>query len=114
MHIIKSQRIKTEKFKNRNLNSGGKKNHLEAGVRIEFPTRLCPDIGGYHKDLKLLFGDARTYCLCKNGKVALYRIDEVCFTEGYFTSESLTDLTNIGILVRLKPSSHSNKILYEI
>ena len=61
-----------------------------------------------------MFGDARTYCLCKNGKVALYRIDEVCFTEGYFTSESLTDLTNIGILVRLKPSSHSDKILYEI
>jgi len=93
---------------------GGKENHLEVGVRIEFPTRLCPNIDKYHKDLKLLFGDARTYCLCKNGKIALYHIDGVCFTEGYFTSESSTDLTNIGILVRLKPSSHNNKILYEI
>jgi len=93
---------------------GGKKNHLEAGVRIEFPTRLCPDIDKYHKDLKLLFGDSRTYCLCKNGKIAIYNIDEVCFTEGYFTPKSSTDLTNIGILVRLKPSLHNDKILYEI
>ncbi len=93
---------------------GGKENHLEVGVRVEFPTRLYPDIDKYHKDLKLLFGDARTYCLCKNGKVALYHIDGVCFTEGYFTSEPSTDLTNIGILVRLKPSSHNDEILYEI
>jgi len=93
---------------------GGKENHLEVGVRIEFPTRLCPDIDKYHKDLKLLFGDARTYCLSKNGKIALYHIDGVCFTEGYSTFEPSTDLTNIGILVRLKPSSYNDRILYEI
>lgn len=99
---------------NSKLNLNGKENHLEVGVRIEFPTRLCPDIDKYHKDLKLLFGDARTYCLSKNGKIALYHIDGVCFTEGYSTSEPSTDLTNIGILVRLKPSSYNDRILYEI
>jgi len=93
---------------------GGKKNHSEVGVRVEFPTWLCPDIDRYHKDLKLLFGDARTYCLCKNGKVALYHIDGGCFAEGYFNPESSTDLTNIGILVRLKPSLHNDEILCEI
>jgi len=99
---------------NSKFDLGGKETHLEVGVRIEFPTNLYPHIDKYHKDLKLLFDGARTYCLCKNGKVALYNIDGVCFTEGYFAPELTTDLTNVGILVRLRPSSHNEKILYEI
>jgi len=99
---------------NSKLDLNGKENNLEVGVRIEFPTKLCPDIDKYHKDLKLFFDDARTYCLSKNGKIALYNIGGICFTEGYYNPKISSGLTNIGILLRLKPSPQNEKILYEI
>ena len=99
---------------NSKLNLNGKENHLEVGIRIEFPTKLYPDIDKYHKDLKLFFDDARTYCLCKNGKIALYNLEGMCFTEGYYNPKISSGLTNIGILLRLKPSPQNEKIVYEI
>ena len=102
------------KLLNSKLNLNGKENHLEVGVRIEFPTKLYPDIDKDHKDLKLFFEDARTYCLSKNGRIALYNIEGICFTEGYSDPKISSGLTNIGILLRLKPSPQNEKVLYEI
>jgi uncharacterized FAD-dependent dehydrogenase len=94
------------------LNLGGKENYLDVGVRLEFPTDLYPDIIKYHNDLKLLFNDARTFCVCKDGKVAPYLLEHIFFTEGYYNPKDRSGFTNLGIIVRLKPSGQ-NEIIYD-
>lgn len=99
---------------NSELNLGGKYNYLDVGVRLEFPTHLWQDMSKYHNDLKLVFKDARTFCVCKDGKVAPYCLHDVLFTEGYCDTECQSGLTNLGILVRLAPSEQNETILDEI
>lgn len=89
---------------NKILHLNGKDNILDIGVRIEFPTSLFPNISKYHFDLKLLFNNARTFCVCEGGKVAHYVLNKTFFTEGYFNSKEITKYTNLGILIRLEPS----------
>ena len=96
------------------LSLGGKENQLDVGVRLEFPTDLYSDINKYHNDLKLLFNDARTFCVCKNGKIAPYFLEGVYFTEGYYNPMCRSGLTNLGILIRLKPSPQNKLIFDEI
>lgn len=99
---------------NSKINLGGKENHLDLGVRLEFPTNLYLDINKYHNDLKLLFNDARTFCVCKDGKIAPYFLEDVYFTEGCDNSIHRTNLINLGILIRLESSSQNKLIFDEI
>ena len=99
---------------NTKLNLGSKENHLDVGVRLEFPTDLYSDINKYHNDLKLLFNDARTFCVCKDGKIAPYLLEGVYFTEGYYNPMCRSGLTNLGILIRLGPSPQNKLIFDEI
>lgn len=69
---------------NTRLGLGGKENHLDIGARLEFPVDLWPDITKYHNDLKLLFNGARSFCICRGGKIATYLLEDVLFTDGYF------------------------------
>ena len=96
------------------LNLGGKENFLDIGVRLEFPINLYQNISKYHYDLKLLFNDARTFCVCSGGKVAHYLLNDIFFTEGYFNPIERTNFTNLGILIRLKPSTENELIIKEV
>lgn len=99
---------------NTQLNLRSKAGQLDVGVRLEFPTELFPEITRYHNDLKLLFNGARTFCVCKDGKLAPYVIEGVFFTEGYFDSSNRSGLTNLGIITRLGPSNQNKIILEDI
>ncbi len=90
------------KYLNNKLNLKGIENYMDVGVRIEFPIDAYPDIDVYHKDLKLLFDNARTFCVCKGGKVITYHINGIHFTEGTIYSD-YTEFTNLAILVRIDP-----------
>lgn len=91
---------------------GSGKYHMDVGVRLEFPAELYPEIDRCHKDLKLLFDNARTFCVCKNGKIASYRYKELFFLDGFLDPRYKTGFTNLAIIVRLSPS-HRNKELFE-
>jgi|GEM_PF-1771379 len=99
---------------NSKFNLRGKENHIDIGVRIEFPTELQPGITKYHNDLKLLFDNARTFCVCKNGKIAPYFFEGMFFTEGYYNPVCESGLTNLGILLRLEPSKQNEIIVDDI
>lgn len=99
---------------NGDFNLGGKENHLELGVRLEFPKEIFPDIDKYHKDLKVLFGDFRTYCACKEGTLAPYYLNRMYRVDGYYDPANKTNFTSIGIMLRLKPSTSNSQILNEI
>jgi len=99
---------------NSKLNLCGEENHLDVGVRLEFPNDLYENMNIYHNDLKLLFTDARTFCVCRNGKIAPYRFEDMFFTEGYYDSRYKSGFTNLGILVRLRPSKQNRTIFEEI
>jgi len=96
---------------NTELNLAGKENHLDVGVRLEFPTDLFPDITKFHNDLKLIYGNARTFCVCKDGKIAIYLLEDMFFTDGYCSTKSASGFTNLGITVRLQPSKRNSAIL---
>lgn len=95
------------------INVTPKQYHLDIGVRLEFPTDLYPNIDECHKDLKLLFDDARTFCICKDGKIAPYRYEDVFLLEGYFSPMHETGFTNLSIMIRLKPSWRNEKLFDE-
>ena len=97
---------------NAHLDLSGKGGQLDVGVRLEFPTNLLPPVAWYHGDLKLLFKNARTFCVCKDGSIAPYVIDGVFFTEGRFSLRNSSGLTNLGIVKRYEPSDR-NRILLE-
>jgi uncharacterized FAD-dependent dehydrogenase len=96
---------------NTKLNLAGKENHLDVGVRLEFPTNLFPDITKFHNDLKLIYDNARTFCVCKDGKIAPYLLEDVFFTDGYSSTQSASGFTNVGITLRLQPSKRNRIIL---
>jgi len=85
-------------------------NKIDIGFRIEFPTELWEKIDDFHNDLKLHFLESRTFCLCKNGKVISYRINNTQFSEGYLDIENPSGKTNISILFRIKESGKNYDI----
>ena len=99
---------------NRKFNLGGEENHLEIGVRLEFPTEIYSDIDKYHNDLKLLYNDIRTFCVCKGGKLAPYYLNDMFILDGYYDPANKTNFTNLAIMLRLKPSEQNNQILDEV
>jgi len=99
---------------NKKLNLGGENNNLDIGVRLKFPSRFCPNISKYHNDLKLLFKDARTFCVCKNGRVSAYSLNDIFLTEGSSNPVKKSSFTNLAILVRRKPSIVNNVLFSSI
>lgn len=99
---------------NTKLDLKGSENHLEVGIRLEFPTELFSEINKYHNDLKLLFNDARTFCVCKDGKIAPYRFEDVFLVDGYYNPSHITGFTNLAIMIRLKSSDQNEAIFNEI
>jgi uncharacterized FAD-dependent dehydrogenase len=99
---------------NKKLNLGGKENQLEIGVRLEFPQKIYPDIDKYHNDLKLLYKDIRSFCVCKGGKLAPYYLDDIFIIDGYYNPAEKTNFTNLAIVLRLESSNKNDKIFYEI
>ncbi|MFQ6060745.1 MAG: hypothetical protein ACE5KV_05570 [Thermoplasmata archaeon] len=99
---------------NAKLGLDGEENHLDVGVRLEFPTELVPDLSRPHGDLKLTFGDARTFCVCRDGKIAPYLLGDTYFADGHLALDYQTGLTNLGILVRLPPSGENEGISEEV
>jgi uncharacterized protein len=75
-------------------------NTCDIGVRLEFPTSVWPDIDSCHKDLKLHFLNARTFCVCKDGLLAPYRVDNVFLLEGHADPDMRTGFTNLALTVR--------------
>lgn len=88
-------------------------NHLEVGIRLEFPSSIFPDIDKFHNDLKLIYGDLRSYCVCKDGIIAPYFKNNVTFLDGYGGNDTIKGFTNFGINLRL-PISRNNKKYSEI
>ncbi len=99
---------------NAKWNLSGGENHLEAGIRLEFPTELFSGINKYHNDLKLLFNNARTFCVSKDGKLAPYCFDGIFIVDGYYNPTNITGFTNLAIMVRLKASGQNEAIFNEI
>jgi uncharacterized FAD-dependent dehydrogenase len=99
---------------NADLKLQGKENFLDVGVRLEFPTEIFPDVWKYHNDLKLVFGNARTFCVCREGRIVQYFIEGVCCTEGFCSNYGKTGLTNLGIIVRFNQPTRGNDIFKDI
>ena len=72
----------------------------DVGVRLEFPTSVWPGIDQNHNDLKLQFGKARTFCVCKDGQLAPYRLDRLLFVDGHVDLDHPSGLTNLAVTVR--------------
>jgi hypothetical protein len=73
---------------------------FEAGIRLEFPAALWPDIDVCHNDLKLVFGPARTFCVCKNGHLVPYQYAGMLMLDGHVDIDRPTGMTNLAVLVR--------------
>lgn len=99
---------------NSRLGLGGKDGQMEIGVRLVFPTELLPEMARCHLDVKLHFNNARTFCVCLEGKLAPYILDEVFFCEGYSGPRSQTGLTNLGLMTRLGATSDNGLLLSDI
>jgi uncharacterized FAD-dependent dehydrogenase len=99
---------------NPKLGLRGIRNHIDVGVRLEFPTDYFSSVYRYHGDLKLKFKDARTFCFCKDGKVAVYLMDGIFFTDGYIDLNKKSGFTNIGIQIRLDPLRQKEPLLKKI
>jgi uncharacterized FAD-dependent dehydrogenase len=95
---------------NSNLELGGSENQLDVGIRLEFPTSLF-EVTRFHNDLKLHFGNARTFCVCKDGILTPYALDGVFFTEGYRGPRIKSGLSNLAISVRMNPSAENEQLL---
>lgn len=79
---------------------------IDVGVRVEFPSRFWPQIDSCHNDLKLHFGNARTFCVCKDGWLAPYRVSNVFLMEGHSDPEEKSGFTNLAVTVRQDSASH--------
>lgn len=84
---------------------------MEIGVRLEFPSRLWPEIDSCHNDLKLHFKNARTFCVCKDGWLAPYRVGNIFLMEGHSEPGRKSEFTNLAIAVRV--DNESPEVLFQ-
>lgn len=73
---------------------------LDIGVRIEFPAECWPDLDAVHNDLKLHFGNARTFCTSKSGWISPYRFRDFMLLEGRTDSVERSSWSNLAITIR--------------
>jgi uncharacterized FAD-dependent dehydrogenase len=73
---------------------------VDIGVRIEFPADKWPELDSVHGDLKLHFGNARTFCASKSGWISPYRHDGVMLLEGRTDSEQKSKWSNLAVSIR--------------
>lgn len=73
---------------------------LDIGVRIEFPAACWPDLDAVHNDLKLHFGNARTFCTSKSGWISPYRFRDFMLLEGRTDSVERSSWSNLAITIR--------------
>jgi hypothetical protein len=94
----------------------GVSNSYDIGVRLEFPSSIWPEMDKYHNDLKLHFMNARTFCVCKDGFIAPYRLGDMFLLEGHSDPNVSTGLTNLAITVRHSPNNENilSDILSEV
>lgn len=85
--------------------------HIDIGVRLEFPNEVVQGLLANHRDLKLKFGNARTYCVCQDGRVIPYFLEEAVFTEGICDDKERTGHTNLAIFCRF-PATINNETLF--
>lgn len=97
---------------NEGLGLNGIANKIDVGIRIEFPSSLFQDIDSYHNDLKLKTEKCKTFCVSKGGRIALYYLDNVLFTEGYDDYKNPTEFTNLSLLYRIE-AKNSNLDFYD-
>ncbi len=82
------------------LELGAGWSYPDVGVRLEFPTEIWPEIDRAHNDLKLHFGSSRTFCVCKDGWLAPYRVGDFFLLEGYSEPNERSGFTNLAVTVR--------------
>ena len=73
---------------------------VDVGVRIEFPSKDWVDMDAFHGDLKLHFGNARTFCASKSGWISPYRHKDIMLLEGRTDDDNKSPWSNIAISVR--------------
>lgn len=79
---------------------GHQQHALDVGVRIEFPAASWPDLDAVHNDLKLHFGDARTFCTSKSGWISPYKYGDIMLLEGRTDSAIRSPWSNLAITIR--------------
>lgn len=97
---------------NKSLSLNGKPNHLEVGVRIEFPSEIFEDIDKFHNDLKIYRDDVRTFCVSKKGKLSPYFCDGLHIVDGFFDVNKPTKYTNLALMYRLDSNLSQTVLSY--
>lgn len=95
---------------NMELLLGGVNNHLELGIRLEFPVSVFENIDKYHKDLKLIRNNVRTFCVSKHGKLSPYYCNGLYIVDGFFNLSNPTSFTNLALMYRLDKSELNGDI----
>lgn len=95
---------------NLELALGAEPNHLELGIRLEFPSNIFEDIDKYHKDLKLIRNNIRTFCVSKHGKLSPYFCNGLYIVDGFFDISSPTGFTNLALMYRLDKNINNAEI----
>lgn len=88
-------------------------NSIDIGVRFELPDKYINKMEKIHGDIKLKYKNIRTYCYSSRGKVASYKLNNHCFTEGYSDIELDTNRTNFALLLRIDSSDSGYKSVLE-
>ena len=93
---------------NKTFHLNAVENPIDIGFRLEFLSEKFPNIDQAHGDLKLLFAEqAKTFCVCKGGKIAQYFLDGFYCTEGYLDFNNITKFTNVAIIIRVENVKYS-------
>jgi uncharacterized protein len=105
--------VELMKTVSRELNLREQHQRCDVGVRLEFASSLWPHIDEAHKDLKLHFGNARTFCVCKEGSLAPYRVGDIFLVEGHSDPDDRTGYTNFAITIRLAETEPNADAVFE-
>jgi uncharacterized FAD-dependent dehydrogenase len=97
---------------NIDLALGGEPNHLELGIRLEFPSNIFEGIDKYHKDLKLIRNNIRTFCVSKQGKLSPYFCNGLYIVDGFFDISVPTGFTNLALMFRIEKNK-TNTAIFE-
>lgn len=97
---------------NNNLSLNGECNHLEIGVRLEFPSDIFDSIDKYHNDLKLIHNNTRTFCISKKGMLSPYYLNGIYIVDGFYDLNNPSNYTNLALMYRLN-KDRNNTIIFD-